>query len=64
MKDINLNLSPDKAGALWLALDNPITKANLSFRKNNHLVLKSSMQDLRVDEVKDFLSNNKLINKV
>ena len=24
MKDINLNLSPDKAGALWLALDNTI----------------------------------------
>ena len=49
---------------LWLALDNPITKANLSFRKNSHLVLKSSMADLSVDEVKDFLSNNKLINKV
>ena len=49
---------------LWLALDNPITKANLSFRKNSHLVLKSSMADLSVDEVKDFLSNNKLIDKV
>ena len=49
---------------LWLALDNPITKANLSFRKNSHLVLKSSMEDLSVNEVKDFLSNNKLIDKV
>ena len=49
---------------LWLALDNPITKANLSFRKNSHLVLKSSMEDLSVNEVKDFLSNKKLIDKV
>ena len=40
---------------LWLALDNPITKANLSFRKNNHLVLKNSMKDLSVDEVKEFI---------
>ena len=49
---------------LWLALDNPITKANLSFRKNSHLMLKSSMDDLRVDEVKDSFSNNKLLDKV
>ena len=46
---------------LWLALDNPITKANLSFRKNNHLVLKNSMKDLSVDEVKEFIFNNKLL---
>ena len=38
---------------LWLALDNPITKANLSFRQNSHLVLKNSMEDLTVDEVTD-----------
>ena len=49
---------------LWLALDNPITKANLSFRENSYLVLKSSMEDLSVDEVKDFLSNNTLLDKV
>ena len=46
---------------LWLALDNPITKANLSFRKNSHLVLKNSMRDLSVDEVKEFIFNNKLL---
>ena len=46
---------------LWLALDNPITKANLSFRKNSHLVLKNSMKDLSVDEVKEFIFNNKLL---
>ncbi len=56
--------SLSRVNTLWLALDNPITKANLSFRKNSHLVLKGSMADLSVDEVKDFLSNNKLINKV
>ncbi len=56
--------SLSRVNTLWLALDNPITKANLSFRKNSHLVLKSSMADLSVDEVKDFLSNNKLIDKV
>ena len=49
---------------LWLALDNPITKANLSFRKNSHLVLKNSMEDLTVDEVTDYISNNKLLDKV
>ena len=46
---------------LWLALDNPITKANLSFRKNSHLVLKNSMRDLSVDEVKEFIFNKKLL---
>ena len=56
--------SLSRVNTLWLALDNPITKANLSFRKNSHLVLKSSMEDLSVNEVKDFLSNNKLIDKV
>ncbi len=56
--------SLSSVNTLWLALDNPITKANLGFRKNSHLVLKSSMEDLSVDEVKDFLSNNKLIDKV
>ena len=55
--------SLSRVNTLWLALDNPITKANLSFRKNSHLVLKSSMEDLSVDEVKDFLTNNKLIDK-
>ena len=49
---------------LWLALDNPITKANLSFRKNSHFVLKSSMEDLSVDEVKDSFSIYKLLDKV
>ena len=49
---------------LWLALDNPITKANLSFRKNGHLLLKSSMKDLSVDEVTNYISDNKLLEKV
>ncbi len=53
-----------KVNTLWLALDNPITKANLSFRKNSHLVLKKSMEDLSADEVKDCISNNKLLDKV
>jgi len=49
---------------LWLSLDNPITKANLSFRQNSHLILKNSMEDLTVDEVTDYISNNKLLDKV
>ena len=56
--------SLSRVNTLWLALDNPITKANLSFRKNSHLVLKNSMKDLSVDEVKDCISNNNLLNKV
>ena len=53
-----------RVNTLWLALNNPITKANLSFRENSYLVLKSSMEDLSVDEVKNFLSKKKLLDKV
>ena len=49
---------------LWLALDNSVTKANLSFRQNNHMLLKNKMEDLSVYEVQDFIIKNKLLNKV
>ena len=49
---------------LWLALDNNVTKANLSFRQNNHMLLKNKMEDLSVKEVQDFIIKNKLLNKV
>ena len=49
---------------LWLALDNPVTKSNLSFRKNSHLILKNTMEELSVDEVKDYISKNKLLDKI
>ena len=49
---------------LWIALDNPITKSNLSFKKNSHLVLKKSMEELNVDEVKDYLIEKKLLDKI
>ena len=41
-----------------------IFSQNLSFRKNSHLVLKKSMEDLSVDEVTNYISNNKLLDKV
>ena len=49
---------------LWLALDNSVTKANLSFRQNSHLLLKNKMEDLSVNEVQDYIVKNKLLNKV
>ena len=53
-----------KVNTLWLALDNSVTKSNLSFKKNSHLVLKNKMEDLSVDEVKDYISKNKLLDKI
>ena len=49
---------------LWVALDNPVTKSNLSFRKNSHMVLKNSMEELSVQEVIDYISKNNLLDKV
>ena len=53
-----------KVNTLWLALDNTVTKSNLSFRQNSHLVLKNKMEDLTVNEVQDYISKNKLLDKV
>ena len=53
-----------KVNTLWLALDNSVTKSNLSFRQNSHLVLKNKMEDLTVTEVKDYIIKNKLLDKI
>ena len=53
-----------KVNTLWLALDNSVTKANLSYRENSHLLLKEKMEDLSVNEVQDFIVKNKLLDKV
>ena len=53
-----------KVNTLWLALDNNVTKANLSFRENSYLLLKNKMEDLSVNEVQDFIIKNKLLDKV
>jgi len=53
-----------KVNILWLALDNNITKSNLSFRKNSHLVVKNKMEELDVNEVKDYIKAKKLLDKV
>lgn len=53
-----------KVNTLWLALDNSVTKANLSFRENSHLLLKNKMKELSIKEVKDYIVKNKLLNKV
>ena len=53
-----------KVNVLWLALDNSVTKANLSYRENSHLLLKNKMEDLSVNEVQDFIVKNKLLDKV
>ncbi len=53
-----------KVNTLWLALDNSVTKSNLSFRQNSHLVLKNKMEDLAVSEVQDYISKNKLLEKI
>ena len=53
-----------KINTLWLALNNNVTKANLSFRQNSYLLLKDNMENLSVDEVKDYIIKNKLLDKV
>ena len=53
-----------KVNVLWLALNNSVTKANLSYRENSHLLLKNKMEDLSVNEVQDFIVKNKLLDKV
>ncbi len=53
-----------KVNTLWLALDNSVTKANLSYRENSHLLLKNKMEDLSVNDVKDYIIKNKLLDKV
>ena len=53
-----------KNNTLWLALNNNVTKANLSFRQNSYLLLKDNMEDLSVNEVKDYIIKNKLLEKV
>jgi hypothetical protein len=45
-------------------LNNNVTKANLSFRQNSYLLLKDNMEDLSVNEVKDYIIKNKLLEKV
>ena len=46
---------------LWLALNNRVTKSNLSFKKNNFLLLKNKMEELSVDEVKDYIIKENLL---
>jgi len=53
-----------KVNTLWLALENNVTKSNLSFRQNSHLLLKNKMEDLSVKEVQDYISKNKLLDKI
>jgi len=53
-----------KVNTLWLALDNRVTKSNLSFRSNSHVLLKNNMDDLSVEEVKDYIVSNKLLDKI
>ena len=53
-----------KNNTLWLALNNNVTKANLSFRQNSYLLLKDNMENLSVNEVKDYIIKNKLLDKV
>ena len=53
-----------KINTLWLALNNNVTKANLSFRQNSYLLLKDNMENLSVNEVQDFIVKNKLLDKV
>jgi len=53
-----------KVNILWLALDNSVTKSNLGFRKNIHLILKNKMEELSVDEVKDYITKKNLLDKI
>ena len=56
--------SLSNVNVLWLALNNQITKSNLSYNKKGYLLLKNSMDSLTVDEVINFISKKKLLDKV
>ena len=56
--------SLSKKNILWLALDNKITKSNLSYRENSHLLIKDSMNKISVEEVKNFIFSKNLLDKV
>ena len=56
--------SLSNVNTLWLALDNKITKSNLNYRKNNHLLLKKIINSISVEEVKNFISKKGLLDKV
>ena len=49
---------------LWIVLDNQITKSNLSFKKNNFLILKEKIHQITVNEVKDYIIRHKLLDKI
>jgi ADP-heptose:LPS heptosyltransferase len=53
-----------KVNTLWLALDDSVSKANLSFRQNSYLLLKNKMKDLKLDDVQDYIVKNKLLDKI
>ncbi len=52
-----------KTNILFLALDNIISKSNLSEYKNAFKILSESMDQILVDDVLKFLNENKLINE-
>ncbi len=49
---------------LWLAIDNKVTKSNLINKNNSYLILKNQMKNLELDEVINFIINEKLIDKI
>ena len=52
-----------KTNILFLALDNIISKSNLSEYKNAYSILCESMDKILVEDVLKYLHENKLINK-
>jgi len=56
--------SLSNVNTLWIALDNQITKSNLSFKKNNFLILKEKIHQITVNEVKDYIIRHKLLDKI
>ena len=48
---------------LWLALNNPVSKSNLSLGKNSFSILSSNMNQITVSKIIQYINQNKLLNK-
>ena len=48
---------------LWLGLDNPISKSNLSQRKNSFSILATNMNQITVSEIIKYINQNNLLDK-
>lgn len=50
-----------KKNILWLALDNKITKSNISDNSNNYKLLSKNLKNISANDAVEFIENNRLL---